>query len=735
MKSSEIRKKYLKFMEERGHKIVSSASLLPENDPTTLFTGSGMQPIVPYLLGEPYPGGEKRIANSQKCFRSGDIEEVGDNRHTTFFEMLGNWSLGDYFKKEQIEWIFEFLTKELELDPKKLYVSVYRGNEKFKLPKEEGAVKLWQEQFKTVGIKVKTVDLIELRQSSVDLKGVCLVDGNKGNDDEQRGRTSSVASLCSAPPRGTTSVADNRIFFYPDSENWWSRAGEPEKMPEGEIGGPDSEIFWDFGAELKLHENSKWKNQPCHPACDCGRFMEIGNNVFMQYKKVGKKFEELANKNIDFGGGLERLTAAVLDMPDVFLTDLFELPMKKLEEISGRKYELVKGERGKGLALRRTGAVAEGRKRPNLEERDDEQNEAVKSAMRVILDHIKGATFLINDGAEPSNKDQGYFTRRLIRRAVRFGHQLGIEKNFTAEIAGSVIEIYQDYYTDLADNREMILNVMEKEENKFRKTLQKGLKIIMNYQSKDVQKNNDEHDNNQQQGRTSSVALLRSTPPRGTTSVTGKEIFDLYQTYGFPIEMSFEELEKIGMKINKDKLEKEFEEELQKHKDLSRTASAGKFKGGLAGNDKITTQLHTVTHLMLAGLRKVLGKSVTQKGSNITPERIRFDFSFDRAMTDEKKQAVEKFVNDAIQTGGRVELTEMPKQQAMDEGVVGAFWEKYPEQVKVYTITAHDGTIYSRELCGGPHIKDLSELKNKTFKIIKEKSSGAGVRRIKAVVE
>jgi alanyl-tRNA synthetase len=471
----------------------------------------------------------------------------------------------------------------------------------------------------------------------------------------------------------TQTDADNyRIFYYSDSENWWSRAGAPDKMPVGEPGGPDSEIFWDFGADLKLHEKSEWANQPCHPACDCGRFMEIGNSVFMQYKKTENGFEELVQKNIDFGGGLERITAAVMDTPDVFLIDLFDLPRKKMEELSGKQY--------------------------------GGDNEATK-AMRIILDHLRAATFLINDRAEPSNKDQGYFTRRLIRRAVRFGHQLGIEENFTAEIAKSVIETYQDYYTNLADNRERILQSLEDEESKFRKTLQKGLKIIMNYK----------------------LSMINS--------ITGKEIFDLYQTYGFPIEMSFEELEKIGMKINKDKLEKEFAEELQKHKDLSRTASAGKFKGGLAGDDKITTQLHTVTHLMLAGLRKVLGESVSQKGSNITPERIRFDFSFDRAMTDEEKQAVEKFVNNAIQTGGEVELTEMPKQQAMDEGVTGAFWEKYPDQVKVYTITAPDGAIYSRELCGGPHIENLSELKNKTFKIVKEKSSGAGVRRIKATIE
>ena len=683
MNASDIRKKYLKFFKEKGHKIVASAPLLPENDPTTLFTGSGMQPMVPYLLGEKYPGGETRIANSQKCFRSGDIEEVGDNRHTTFFEMLGNWSLGDYFKKEQIPWMFEFLTKELGLDPKRIYVSVYRGNEKLGLPREEEAVELWQNEFSEIDIKAEAVDLIELRQKGADLKGKCLTELDHSN----------------------------RIFYYPDSENWWSRAGAPNKMPAGEPGGPDSEMFWDFGPEHRFHENSQWKDHPCHPACDCGRFMEIGNNVFMQYKKTENGFEELEQKNIDFGGGLERLTAAVMDTPDVFLTDLFELPRKKLEEISGKKYE---GKRGKGFASRRTGAIAEGRERQNLEERGDEKRqqettpmkEDVKRSFRVILDHIKGATFLINDGANPSNKDQGYFTRRLIRRAVRFGHQLGIENNFTKEIAQSVIKTYGNYYTDLLDDQEKILQIIDEEESKFRQTLKKGLKKFRIYD-------------------------LRFK--KEGVNVSGKEIFDLYQTYGFPIEMSLEEWAKTGAKFNEQKLQQEFEEELQKHKDLSRTASAGKFKGGLAGDDEVTTRLHTVTHLMLAGLRKVLGEGVTQKGSNITPERIRFDFSFDRAMTDEEKQAVEKFVNDALASGAKVNLTEMPKQQAMDEGVTGAFWEKYPDQVKVYTIVASDGTVYSRELCGGPHVKELSEIKGK-FKIKKEKSSSAGVRRIKAVV-
>jgi len=654
-------------MEERGHKIVLSASLLPENDPTTLFTGSGMQPMVPYLLGEKYPGGEVRIANSQKCFRSGDIEEVGDNRHTTFFEMLGNWSLGDYFKKEQIKWMFEFLTKDLALDPSRLYVTVYRGNEKFKLDKEVEAVEVWQEQFKSVGIEAETIDLIEERMKKA----------------KSGGNSSSPPRAGNPALGGLEDIAEKyRIFYYSDSENWWSRAGSPSKMPEGEPGGPDSEMFWDFGPELGLHEKSEWKDQLCHPACDCGRFIEIGANVFMQYKKVKDGFEDLENKNIDFGGGLERLAMAVEDTPDIFKISLFDLSLKKLEELSNKKYTFTKGDLGYD-------------EMPDCWASD-------MSSMRVVLDHLRAATFLINDGAEPSNKDQGYFTRRLIRRAVRFGHQLGIEDNFTKEIAKTVIETYGDYYNDLVENAERIYKMMDDEEKKFKKTLGKGLRELESIKLK-------------------------------VESVNGKSIFDLYQSYGFPIEMSLEELEKDGIKINKEKLQKEFDEELQKHKDLSRTASAGKFKGGLAGDDKVTTQLHTVTHLMLAGLREVLGDSVTQKGSNITPERIRFDFSYDQALTDEQKIGVEKFVNNALQSGAKVELSEMSKNKARESGVIGAFWEKYPDQVKVYTIT--DGeSVYSRELCGGPHVKALSEIKG-VFKIKKEKSSGAGVRRIKAVVK
>jgi alanyl-tRNA synthetase len=641
MRAEEIRKKYLEFFQSKEHVIVPSASLLPENDPTTLFTGSGMQPMVPYLLGEKHPQGA-RIVDSQKCFRSGDIDDVGDNRHTTFFEMLGNWSLGDYFKKDQIEWMFVFLTKELGLDPKRIYVSVYRGNKTLGIPKDDEAVGYWQEQFKSFGIDAKAVDFAE-----------------------------------------KNGMQDGKIFYYNEKENWWSRAGVPEKMPIGEPGGADSEMFWDFGAHLKLHENSQWKDQPCHVACDCGRYMEIGNNVFMQYIRTEEGFEELKNKNIDFGGGLERIAVAINDTPDIFLSDIFESLRQKIEEVSKKKY----------------GA-----------------NENETKAFRVIMDHLRGATFLIADGATPSNKDQGYFTRRLIRRAVRFAYDLGVDYNFTKDVANVVIDEYASYYKDLENKRGLILNEMDKEEDKFRKTLVVGLnrlkKFISNpegnfWYSEDGTKKSDAYFNDE----------------------TVDMIFDLYQTYGFPLELVCEELKKEGIHINEEKLKEKFRDRLKKHQELSRTASAGKFKGGLADSSEQTLQLHTVAHLMLAGLRKVLGDHVHQKGSNITAERVRFDFSHPEKMTDEQKKVVEDYVNGAIQSKMPVVMTEMSLDDAKASGAEGAFENKYGDVVKVYEIKG-----FSNEICGGPHVTNTGDIKG-AFRIKKEESSSAGVRRIKAVIE
>lgn len=637
MTAKEIREKYLEFFKSKNHSIVPSASLLPENDPSTLFTGSGMQPMVPYLLGEKHPAGT-RIVDSQKCFRTMDIEDVGDNRHTTFFEMLGNWSLGDYFKKEQIEWMFEFLTEKLKLDPKRIYVSVYRGNEKYGIPKDEEAVLFWQEQFKKHSIEAKAVDYAEKE-----------------------------------------GMREGRIFYYNEKENWWSRAGVPENMPEGEPGGPDSEMFWDFGADLKLHENSQWANDLCHPACDCGRFLEIGNNVFMQYLKTKDGFCELENKNIDFGGGLERLAVAIADNPDIFLGDLFALLRGRIEEISGKKY---------GTDNKET------------------------MAFRVIMDHLRAAVFLVGDGAVPSNKDQGYFTRRLIRRSVRFAYSLGIDFNFSEKAAEVVISEYADYYDDLGKNKEKILLEIGKEEDKFRQTLKLGLKKFEEFYKSYLVANKNKN---------------KITPAEG-----GKFSFELFQTYGFPIEMTLEELEARGMIFDKEKLIEEFDLELKKHKTMSRTASAGKFKGGLADSSKETTELHTAAHLLLEALRRVLGDHVSQKGSNITRERLRFDFSHDKAITEEEKTKVEKLINEAIERALPVSFEEMTLEKAKELGVMGVFESKYGEKVKVYKVGKGEDA-FSCEICGGPHVENIGSLGR--FKIKKEKSSSAGVRRIKAVLE
>ena len=625
MKASELRQKYLDFFKDRGHVIVPSASLLPENDPTTLFTGSGMQPMVPYLLGEKHPEGT-RIVDSQKCFRAMDIDDVGDNRHTTMFEMLGNWSLGDYFKKEQIPWMFEFLTENLGLNPKRLYISVYRGNEKYGLDRDDEAVNLWKNEFSKVGIEAEAVNSAELN-------------GMQGG----------------------------RIFYYPEKENWWSRVGIPENMPVGEPGGPDSEMFWDFGAELKLHEKSKWRDKPCHPACDCGRFLEIGNNVFMQFMKTADGFEPLKNQNIDFGGGLERLAVAVNDTPDIFMSDIFETLRTKIEEVTGKKY----GEK-----------------------------ETETSAFRVIMDHLRGATFLISDGAIPDNKDQGYFTRRLIRRAVRFAYDLDVKENFTSGVASVVIDEYGNYYTDMEEKREMIVTEISKEEKKFRVTLENGLKEFNKWTEKNPNQN----------------------------IIPGDFAFKLFTTYGFPIEMTEEIAEENEIKIDMNG----FHSEMKKHQELSRTASAGKFKGGLADTSEETTKLHTTAHLLLEAMRRVLGEHVSQKGSNITAERLRYDFSHPEKLTAEQKEQIENIVNEQIKKELPVSFEEMPLKRAKEIGAIGVFDSKYSEKVKVYTIGTDDDT-FSKEICGGPHVDNIGKLGK--FKIKKEESSSAGVRRIKAVLE
>ncbi len=624
MTSSELRSKYLNFFKERGHAIVPSVSLIPNNDPTTLFTGSGMQPMIPFLLGERHPQGA-RIADSQKCFRSQDIEEVGDNRHTTFFEMLGNWSLGDYFKQEQLQWFFEFAVKELGLDPKNIYVTVFAGSPAIGIPRDDVSVARWKELFASVSIE------------AVDLE-----------DAETQG------------------MRDGRIFYYGEKKNWWSRSGTPDKMPVGEPGGPDSEMFYDFGAERKLHESSQWKDEPCHVNCDCGRFMEIGNSVFMEYGRTEKGFEKLAQSNVDYGGGLERMMAAANGDPDVFRIDLFRPIIATISRLSGKEYG---------------------------------SDEKTTYAFRVIADHLRAATFLISDEAYPNNKDQGYFTRRLIRRSVRAAHQLGITTDFCADIASAVVREYAGHYPELAVKEGAIRDQLSAEEAKFRKTLEQGLREFDKM-----------------------VEGLAGQP-----TISGERAFDLLQTYGFPYELTEEIARERGLMIDREG----YEEEKKKHQNTSRAGVETKFKGGLADHSAISIRYHTATHLLQAALRKVLGQHVEQRGSNITPERMRFDFSHSAKMTPEQIQAAEDLVNEQIAKDIPIHFELMTLDEAKADGAIGLFEAKYAtfgEKLKVYSMGD-----FSREVCGGPHVKNAGQLGK--FKIAKEEACSAGIRRIKALVE
>ena len=624
MSGNEIREKYLKFMEAQAHAIIPSAALVPENDPTTLFTGSGMQPLVPYLMGETHPKGT-RLTNSQKCFRAEDIEEVGDNRHTTFFEMLGNWSLGDYFKREQLRWFFTFLTEEVGLDPNKLYVTVFLGDEAHGVPKDTRSVELWEALFIEAGV------------------------------------THSVAEMGSEEAGGQRGMQEGeRIFYYDASKNWWSRAGVPEKMPGGEIGGPDSEVFYDFGTphDTKFGEH-------CHPNCDCGRFLEIGNSVFMEYlKEDDGSFSKLPAENVDFGGGLERITAAANGTPDVFQIDLLGGIIGQVEALSGKKYA-------------------------------DEQE-----SFRIIADHIRGAVFMVSDGVLPSNTEQGYFVRRLLRRAVRHADKLGVPAGRFKELAESVVITYKKHYVALEDNKEQILDSIEAEETQFRKTIEKGMKEFEKLVAAD---------NNH----------------------SGEEAFVLFTTFGFPFELTKEIADERNIPVD----EVGFKQAMQEHQEKSRVGAEQKFKGGLADQSEKVVQYHTATHLMLTGLRKYLGEHVHQAGSNITGERLRFDFTHPVKVEPKELEQIEAFVNNALKTGGEVTIETMAKDKAeQDPTIEGSFWDRYPDEVKVYTIKGNDGTIFSKELCGGPHVEKLEDIKG-TFKIKKEESSSAGVRRIKAILE
>lgn len=605
MTAQEIRQKYLAFFEARGHKVIPRANLVPQDDPTTLFTGSGMQPLVPYLLGEKHPNGTK-LVDSQTCFRAEDMDEVGDNRHTTFFEMLGNWSLGDYYKDEQLPWFWEFLTEELKLPKDKLWATCFEGDKKLGIPRDEESAAIW----KKLG------------------------------------------------------VPEDRIVFYGAEHNWWSREGPPANMRDGEPGGPDSEVFYEF---TDVKHNTKFGKQ-CHPNCDCGRFLEIGNSVFMAYKKVGGKFDKLPKPNVDFGGGLERLAAANQDSPDVFQISLIKPIIEGLETLSGKKYD---------------------------------QHQA---AMRVIADHMRAAVWLGVDGVAPSNKAQGYVLRRLLRRAIRYAFELGIEQHLCEEVTPIVMSLYEHDFPEVKNRKNDIIQAYIKEENIFRQTLRAGVREFAKMSQK-IQK------------------------------LSGDDVFKLYDTYGFPAELSIEEayLQKIDVDEN---WRAAFNKQMADQKKRSQTASVGMFKGGLADHTESVIKLHTTTHLMYQALKEVLGGDIVQRGSNITGERTRFDFSHPEKVTPEQLKIVEDIVNKKIKEDLPVTWKEEDTKEAFKKGASGAFGDKYGDKVKVYTI-GDPKKPFSREICGGPHVEHTGVIGEggRKLKIIKEESSSAGIRRVKAILQ
>jgi len=605
MTASEIIQKYISFFEKRGHKRIPNASLVPENDPTTLFTSSGMQPLVPYLLGEPHPQG-KRLVNVQNCFRAQDIDEVGDNRHITFFRMLGNWSFGDYFKKEQLPWFFDFLTKELKLSPKKLYITVFEGNKD--VPRDDESADIWKEIFENVGLNPK-----------------------------------------------------DRISYYGVDKNWWSRSGVPSNMPTNEPGGPDSEVFYDFETP-----HDKKFGDVCHPNCPCGRFLEIGNSVFMEHQKQRDgSFKKLPQKNVDFGGGLERLLAAVENQNDVFETSLFSSIARTIELSTNKNYK------------------------------QWSQN------IRIVIDHLVASVFIINAGVYPSNKEQGYILRRLLRRCFDNYHILG-ESGITPVIE-SIVEQYKDTDPGLATSFEKIKYAVLAEEKTYKKTLENAKTLIA---KKYTHKIGDE--------------LM------GTVKISADDAFSLYSTHG----LSPTQIKSLGFIFD----DKKFAQKMKEHQNISRLGAKQKFAGGLADTHEKTIMGHTATHLLHQAIRDVLGDHVYQTGSNITTERIRFDFNYDKKITDEEIKKAEDIVNKKIKENLKVHFEIMPLKKAKEIGAIGLFDEKYQDKVKVYFIgpTTASGRVYSKEFCGGPHV-DFTE-KLKRFKIVKQENIGKGQRRLYTIV-
>lgn len=598
--SNEIRQKYIEFFKSKNHAIIPSASVVPENDPTVLFNTAGMQPLVPYLLWESHPYG-KRLADYQKCIRTWDIDDVGDNTHLTFFEMLGNWSLWDYFKKESIAWSYEFLTSKdwMGIDPRKLAVTVFEGDEN--APKDEESAEIWRSH----GIE--------------------------------------------------------NISYLGKKDNWWGPAGLTGPC------GPDTEIFyWVWESEFPPAGSTVWNDEK--------NWMEIWNNVFMEYvKDENGNFNKAAMQNVDTGMGLERITRTLTGAPSVYETDVFSDIIESICKVLGVEY-----------------------------------NDQTKNSIRIIADHARTSTIMISDGVVPSNVDQGYILRRLLRRAIRQAYKLGFQGTFMAEVAKTVIAKFAPIYESVAKNEAVILEEIEREEKQFLSTLEKWLKefdkLVNGFQ----------------------IAFERTGQKVDT--ISGDKAFKLYDTFGFPIEMTGELATEKWLKVDTEG----FSEAFKKHQELSRAGAEQKFAGGLADHSEATTALHSATHLMLAGLRKYLWEHVHQAGSNITAERLRFDFTHPEKVEKEILEKVEAYVNEAIAKEAKVEMILMPKEDAKNAWVEGSFWEKYPDTVKVYSFTGNDGSIFSRELCGWPHVENAKTMG--VFKIQKEEASSRGVRRIKAVL-
>lgn len=637
----QLREKLHTFWKKRDHSFVPPIPLVPQNDPTTLFTGSGMQQFVPYLLGEPHPQGN-RLYNIQPCLRSQDIEEIGDNRHTTFFEMVGNWSLGDYFKKEQLEYLFTFLTdpdEGLGLDPTNLYATVFSGGNGILM--DQISIDTWKELFSSVGIQAK--DIVLETQEAGDENG----------------------------------MGDGRIFAYNASKNWWSRAGEPNNMPPGEPGGPDSEVFYRYPDDAYRHDKSCWGQE--HPNSDSGKYIEIGNSVFMQYRKNDDgSFSELPAPNVDFGGGFERLLAVANNTPDVFLTDLYLPLIERIEQLSNIQYQ--------------------------------ESDENLKRSFRIITDHIKGVIMLVAIGIVPSNKEQGYVVRRMLRRAIWHGTRyLNLEKPFSSELVEPMVSIYGEIYSEVSENQQTIIQILSDEESKFRANLTRGMREVPKIASKYTQSSNQSLDK----------------------TATGDLLFYIYESYGFPPDLTTEMLTENGWEFSAE-FEAEFQRAKQDHATKSRAGADQKFKGGLADHSERVIQFHTATHLLHQALTDVLGDTIRQEGSNITGERLRFDFHADEKPTAQQLETIINMINQKREEALPVTHQFLPKAEAEQIGAKAFFKEKYPDTVQVFFIGKPESP-YSVEFCGGPHVSNTNEIPSVSLK--KLEKIGSSIYRIYLITQ